>query len=65
MPISGLKSIINFGAGECWRIRFGIDRPINKEDVADYVLSNFENQEIIEKLTDAAIKEIYQILEKP
>jgi PTH1 family peptidyl-tRNA hydrolase len=62
---NGLKSIINFGAGECWRIRCGIDRPINKEDVPDYVLSNFENQEIIEKLTDAAIKEIYQILEKP
>ena len=41
---NGLKSIINFGAGECWRIRCGIDRPINKEDVADYVLSNFENQ---------------------
>ena len=61
---NGLKSVINFGAGDCWRIRCGIDRPTNKEDVPDYVLGNFENQEIIAKLTDAAIQEIYQIVKK-
>ena len=59
---NGLKSLINFGAGDCWRIRCGIDRPINKEDVPDFVLGNFENQEIIAKLTEAAIQEIYQIV---
>jgi PTH1 family peptidyl-tRNA hydrolase len=61
---NGLKSVINFGAGDCWRIRCGIDRPINKEDVPDFVLGNFENQEIIAKLTDAAVQEIYQIIKK-
>lgn len=61
---NGLKSVINFGAGDCWRIRCGIDRPANKEDVPDYVLGNFENQEIIANLTDNALKEIYQIIKK-
>jgi PTH1 family peptidyl-tRNA hydrolase len=61
---NGLKSIINFGAGDCWRIRCGIDRPTNKDDVPDYVLGNFENQEIIANLTDNALNEIYQIIKK-
>lgn len=61
---NGLKSVINFGAGDCWRIRCGIDRPINKADVPDFVLSNFENQNIVAKLTEDAIKEIYQIIKK-
>lgn len=32
------------GAG-FWRLRIGVDRPTNQEDVADYVLWNFKKEE--------------------
>ena len=60
---NGLKSIINFGAGECWRIRCGIDRPANKDDVPEYVLSNFLPLENVNELINSAIKEIKKIIE--
>ena len=44
---NGLKDIIaKVWTDKFWRLRIGVDRPINKEQVADYVLTNFTKQEI-------------------
>lgn len=42
---NGLRSIINVIGYDFWRLRFGIGRPENKSDVANYVLSNFNEYE--------------------
>lgn len=39
---NGLRSIIGVCGQDFWRIRFGVGRPENKDDVSDYVLSNFQ-----------------------
>jgi len=39
---NGLRSIINVIGEDFYRLRFGIGRPVRKEDVSDWVLSNFE-----------------------
>ena len=39
---NGLRSIIGSCGQDFWRIRFGVGRPENKDDVSDYVLSNFQ-----------------------
>jgi PTH1 family peptidyl-tRNA hydrolase len=44
---NGLRSIISMWSDKFARLRFGIGRPENKEDVAKYVLSQF-NQNLIE-----------------
>ncbi|MCK4650837.1 aminoacyl-tRNA hydrolase [Candidatus Babeliales bacterium] len=44
----GLLSIISLIGKDFWRIRFGIGRPENKEEVSLYVLSNFYGQEATE-----------------
>ena len=59
---NGLRSIIQFGAGECWRVRCGISRPKDKSQVPDYVLSNFKPEEDTDKLINLAIKEIEKII---
>ena len=42
-----LKDIIEkIWTKDFWRLRIGVDRPV-KEDVADYVLSNFKKEEIV------------------
>jgi PTH1 family peptidyl-tRNA hydrolase len=38
---NGLRSIIDFIGKDFWRLSFGIGRPENREDVGNYVLSNF------------------------
>ena len=38
---NGLRSIIDIIGKDFWRLSFGIDRPENREDVGQYVLSNF------------------------
>ena len=39
-----------------WRIRFGIGRPENKEEVSEYVLSNFnEDSSEINRLIEEAV----------
>ena len=54
---NGLKDIIEkIGTKDFWRIRIGIDRPVNKEDVADYVLSNFKTEE--KKIIEDKMNEI-------
>lgn len=58
---NGLKSIIGFIGKRFWRLRFGIDRPENKSEVADYVLSNFSEKEEfqISNLIDEAVNKIF------
>ncbi len=43
---NGLKDIIaKLGTNDFRRLRIGVDRPLNKEDVADYVLHSFKKEE--------------------
>ena len=42
---NGLKSIIDFGGPDFWRLRFGIGRPDDKAQVSTYVLSYFSKDE--------------------
>ena len=53
---NGLRSLINFCGADFVRIRCGIDRPEHKEDVADYVLQRFSENEsdVIGMVYDAA-----------
>lgn len=56
---NGLKSFITHWGDKFWRLKFGISRPINKEDVPNYVLAKFqENPEQINQLVKQAILEI-------
>lgn len=53
---NGLKSIIAACGDQFARLRFGIGRPENKEDVPDYVLQKFkENPENLEQLINKAV----------
>ncbi len=38
---NGLRSLISRCGEEFWRLRLGIDRPVESRDVADYVLARF------------------------
>ncbi len=43
---NGLKSIqAHMGSADFWRVRMGIGRPANREDVSNYVLSDFSKAE--------------------
>lgn len=42
---NGLRSIIGAIGAEFWRLRLGIDRPVDREAVPDYVLSPFGLEE--------------------
>ena len=59
---NGLRSVMEMCGADFHRLRFGIGRPENKEDVPDYVLSNFSYNEKIEPLIDQAIRMIEDIL---
>ena len=60
---NGLRSIIETCGKEFTRLRFGIGRPENKEDVGQYVLSNFsESQVEVEQLIDQAVQETEQLI---
>ncbi|MDA9754086.1 aminoacyl-tRNA hydrolase [bacterium] len=44
---NGIKSIINCLSSEKFtRVRIGIGKPVNKEKISSYVLSNFTNDEL-------------------
>ena len=45
---NGLRSIMGMIGADFWRLKFGISRPVNKEDVAAYVLSSFMPAEMAE-----------------
>lgn len=52
---NGLKSIIAHGGSNFLRLRFGIDRPIDRDEVSDYVLAKFkESQSVIDEKIDQA-----------
>lgn len=59
---NGLKSIMAHIGADFWRLRVGIDRPVNKEDVPDYVLGKFKDYNQVEEIKHKAIKEIENIL---
>jgi len=54
---NGLKSIIANTSDQFWRLRFGIGRPLNREDVPNYVLENFRESDLNTKI-DESIKNI-------
>jgi PTH1 family peptidyl-tRNA hydrolase len=55
---NGLRSLRNsFGTGDFYRVRAGIGRPPGRQDVADFVLSNYsstEKKELLFQIGDAA-----------
>jgi len=59
---NGLRSIMEFCGADFHRLRFGIGRPENKEDVPDYVLSNFAKNENIGPVIDQAVELIEKTL---
>ncbi len=60
---NGLRSIIEACGKEFARLRFGIGRPENKEDVGQYVLSNFSESPVeLEQLVNQAVQEIEQLI---
>lgn len=64
---NGVKSIEQcLGTQNFWRLRIGIDRPPLKEQVADYVLSNFTNNEIdsLADLFDLAVEKFSLLLDE-
>jgi len=50
---NGLKSIMAHMSDQFWRLRFGIGRPANREDVPDYVLENFRESDLDSKIDEA------------
>jgi PTH1 family peptidyl-tRNA hydrolase len=53
---NGLRSIMQQSGAAFTRVRCGISRPEHKEDVADYVLSNFSEGEVaVEKEIEQAV----------
>lgn len=62
---NGLKSIISVCGDQFVRLRFGIGRPANKEDVPNYVLEKFkENPAELENHIQQAVQVIEQLLKK-
>ncbi|HEX2978467.1 MAG TPA: aminoacyl-tRNA hydrolase [Candidatus Babeliales bacterium] len=59
---NGLKSIIEIIGPEFARLSVGIDRPVNREEVPDYVLQNFsESAEALDEMINQAIKKIREV----
>lgn len=62
---NGLRSIIEFCGADFARLRCGIGRPDRKEDVADYVLSNFsEKADDVQLMIEKAVSMIVQLVAK-
>lgn len=59
---NGLRSIIGTCGADFHRLRFGIGRPENREDVPDYVLSNFSKNENIDPLVTKAVEMIEKMI---
>jgi len=58
---NGVRSIMEHGEN-FWRLRIGIDRPARKEDVGDYVLSHFTQDE--ESKMEEVIEKVIKSIEK-
>ncbi|MBP6869356.1 aminoacyl-tRNA hydrolase [Candidatus Babeliales bacterium] len=62
---NGLKSIMAHGGSNFLRLRFGIDRPTNREDVPDYVLAKFrESSDTIAEKIEQACKFVTNFIQK-
>jgi len=63
---NGIASIDKFIGKDYSRVRVGIGKPNGKVDTADYVLQNFDGEEIlgIEKITNDIIESISMLIEK-
>jgi len=61
---NGLKSLITYWGEGFGRLRFGIGRPEQKEQVPDYVLENFTDMTQTKKLITQACEQIEQLYEK-
>jgi peptidyl-tRNA hydrolase, PTH1 family len=60
---NGLKSIMALGGSNFLRLRFGIDRPADRNEVPDYVLSKFrETKSQIDEKINLALEMIAQLL---
>jgi peptidyl-tRNA hydrolase, PTH1 family len=59
---NGLRSIMEFCGPDFMRLRFGVGRPEKKEEVAQYVLSNFDNSDELEKLINKAVDMIISLV---
>lgn len=59
---NGLRSIMEFCGAHFHRLRFGIGRPAHKEDVPQYVLSDFSSHEEVSPLVTHAINMIEKIV---
>ena len=65
---NGLKSITQaLGTAGYGRLRIGIDRPVHKSQVSDYVLHPFmaEERAAVDKLTAAVAENVGVLLEQP
>ena len=65
---NGLKSITQLlGTADYGRLRFGIDRPLHKAQVSDYVLHAFDADEwpVVEKKINQLTEAMLDILDKP
>ena len=59
---NGLKSIMALGGSNFLRLRFGIDRPADRNEVPDYVLSKFrETKNQIDEKIDLALQLISEL----
>ncbi len=59
---NGLKSIMALGGSNFLRLRFGIDRPVNREEVPNYVLAKFrETKSQIDEKIDLALQLILEL----
>ena len=59
---NGLKSIISVCGPDFARLRFGIGRPEQKEEVPNYVLRNFvEDSAEVDRLRDEAVEMLEQL----
>ncbi len=52
---NGLKSIISRIGSDFYRLAIGIDRPDNREDVPDYVLTNFQDARAVDDVINQAV----------
>lgn len=60
---NGLRSIIASSGADFYRLRFGISRPDKREEVPDYVLSNFtEPSTQVHELTELAVKKLEEFI---
>ena len=62
---NGLKSIMACGGSNFLRLRFGVDRPVDRQDVSDYVLAKFkESQDLLDEKIQAATDCIVDFISK-